>query len=434
MREKLTKIFIFTISFIFVSNCLFADTIHDDISSKNRSDYWKSKNQHLIPELAEFNQIMKLDSDLDGIVNQKDNDIDGDGILNDNDDDIDGDGVLNRFDPSAYDWRETGYNPFGVLAFLPWDHSWNNNKYPSKKKLKKAVQLIKTAGIKFVRMDFIWGDIEPRRGRFDFDKYDYIVDLCAKNNIRILGVLSYSVGWAAKNWNNPPDKFAYFTNYCKKVVSRYKNRVKYWEIWNEPDSPTYWYPQDEMKTYTKLLKSCYRTIKKEDLSAKVVLGGLTAEGYYPLKNIYRNGGKDFFDIVNIHPFINPFDKDGVNKIKLLYKHIRNLMDKYQDYNKKIWFTEVGVPGVNSNDKKCNWWQGRATNESQQANFLKKVYNLEFEDVDKIFWAYFRDNKEHFCSGVDYFGLIRWNYFRKPSYHIYRRITSCWKKNIIKKYR
>jgi len=52
---------------------------------------------------------------------------------------------------------------------------------------------------------------------------------------------------------------------------------------------------------------------------------------------------------------------------------------------------------------------------------------ELEDVEKIFWAFFRDNLGHFKSGVDFFGLVRWDNTPKPSFFIYKKCASAAKK-------
>jgi len=396
------------------------------------SKYWHEHNDHLFPSKDESDAIMRFDFDNDNIINAFDDDIDGDGIPNLRDRDIDGDLIPNRIDPSPYDWREVGYNPFGVLAFLPWNHEWNKFKY-SETRAQAAVNLIKEAGIKYVRMDFIWNDIKPAKGNISFERYDFLVDLLSRNNIRILGVLSYSADWAADNWNNPPDNIEDFTAYAKKVVSRYKNRVKYWEVWNEPDSQSYWYPQDQMVGYANLLKQTYKTIKFEDPSSKVLLGGLTKSGYFALKNLYRQGMKDYFDIVNIHPFVDPLSKTHLNDIKIFHQNILKLMLQFGDKGKKIWFTELGAPGVISKSKENCWWEGKSPSESQQGKFLYNIYRetMKLEGVEKIFWAYFRDNNEHFCNGVDYFGLVRWDFSKKKSYYLYKKISTGWERGVKK---
>ena len=395
---------------------------------EGRSALWYAKNSHLIPSQTELKNIFSLDQDKDGVENGEDKDIDGDGVKNTRDNDIDGDGIKNILDPSPYDWREIGYQPFGMLAFLSWRHNWNNFKY-DEKGLLKVVKLIKESGCAYVRMDFYWSDIEPSKGDFDFNKYDFIVELLSKNNIRILAALHYSADWASSSWNSPPIHNKDFTNYCEQVVRRYENRIKYWEIWNEPDSLTYWQPQDGMKRYSQLLKESYIAIKEVDPSCKIVLGGLTSGGYYALKNLYREGAGNYFDIVNIHPFVNPLQEGAINQIKILHKNIRKLMNQYGDADKKIWFTEMGCPGVKKSSKENNWWEGISPDESQQSVFVKSIYEelIDLESVEKNFWAFFRDNKEHFNSGVDYFGLIRWDYSPKASFYAYKKAFLIWKR-------
>ena len=384
------------------------------ISYEKRSLDWHKRNGHLMPDGAQAAAIAKLNQEYSKPWRRPS--------------DADGDGVHDNYDPSPYDWREAGYNPFGVLEFLSWNHSWNNYKY-DQNGLEKIVKLMKGAGINFVRFDFLWQDIEPQEGCRNFEKYDYLVDLLTLNQIRILGVLSYSVSWAGEDWNYPPYNNETFVNYASYVIERYKDKVKYWEIWNEPDSRTYWKVRDDMKGYTQLLKEVYNAAKKADPSCKIVLGGLTSEGFYALKNIYRNGGKDYFDVMNIHPFTNPLFENRIRYVKALYKNIRKEMVKNGDGHKKIWFTEIGCPGVKYSAVSQGWWEGKSPTEKQQAKWLGEIYAefIRFEDVEKIFWAFLRDNKEHFNNDVDYFGIVRWDYSKKPAFSTYKKCVKSWKK-------
>lgn len=381
------------------------------ISYEKNSSQWQRRNKHLIADKAESMIILSLDQVRDFAS-----------------DDIDGDGVRNTLDPSPYDWREIGYQPFGVLAFLPWRHDWNKFKY-SKEDLEKSAQLLKEAGVAFVRMDFLWEDIESVKGNFDFAKYDFIVEALFEANIHIVGILGYSASWAGASWNAPPDDIADFVNYLSRVVSRYKEKVKYWEIWNEPDSRTYWQAQDGMEAYTKLLQLSYMAAKEIDPSCKIVLGGMTSNGYYALKSIYRNGGKGYFDIINIHPFVSPLKRAEYKRIKNIYDNLEELKAQYGDKGKKIWFTEIGCPGLKSPKEGKGWWEGKSPSEKQQAQFLSHIYTrvIQLPNVEKVFWAFFRDNKDHFGDDVDYFGLIRWDFSKKPAYEMYQKKFLRWQK-------
>jgi hypothetical protein len=311
-----------------------------------------------------------------------------------------------------------------MLEFLSWDHDWNAYKY-DRAGLRKIVALLKEAGVGMVRFDFLWQDIESAPDKFDFKKYDFIVDLLTENQIRILGVVSYCVSWAGQDWNYPPYDDETFVRYATTVIGRYKDKVKYWEVWNEPDSKIYWIPQDDMRRYTALLKKVYVAAKKVDPSCKIVLGGMTNDGYYAIKNVYRQGGKDYFDVANIHPFANPLRPDAISQVMAIYRNVRKEMDKNGDGDKKVWFTEIGAPGVKKPGQDNSWWEGRSPTEEEQAQWVGEVYGqlTRLEDVEKIFWAFFRDNLDHFENGVDFFGLVRWDYTRKPGFSIYKKYAN-----------
>lgn len=223
-------------------------------------------------------------------------------------------------------------------------------------------------------------------------------------------------------WNSPPD-FDLYERYACKVVSHFKDKVKYWEIWNEPDVKTYWVPQDDMKTYTELLKRVYPAIKKIDPTCKILMGGVSSTPHISLKRIYRNGGKDYFDIVNIHPFTDPLFPNATNIVRGMHSSVYQVMYKYGDENKKIWFTELGCPGVKNPTQENGWWMGISPTEEQQAVWVKQIYAecLKWEGVDKVFWAFFRDTDNHFKTGTDYFGLIRNDFTPKPAYQAYKEI-------------
>jgi hypothetical protein len=332
---------------------------------------------------------------------------------------------------SGGDMKTNIDNPFGVLEFLHWSHSWNNYKYPDDLALKKVIRLMHKAGVGWVRLDFLWEDIEPQQGKFEFAKYDNLVKLLKEQGIQILGILHYSAAWASAcgEWNCPPKDNQVFVNYAEEVIRRYKSEVKYWEVWNEPDSVTYWKQQDSLKSYCALLKAVYLAAKKIDPDCKILNGGL-ANGLASVNHLYDNGAKGYFDILNIHFFQNPLHGKSMIKgvasyPKLAYK----IMARNGDGDKKIWITEIGCPGVKPGLKAGNWWLGKNPTEAQQAVWVKEVYEelLKNPRVEKVFWAFFRDTKKHWDNGVDYFGLVRWDYTVKPAFKAYQKCFKEWKK-------
>jgi len=230
--------------------------------------------------------------------------------------------------------------------------------------------------------------------------------------------LSYSPEWTGKEWNDAPDEEK-FLQYVEKVVTRYKSKIKYWELWNEPDQPAYWKTQDRMVAYTKLLKKVYPLIKKIDPSSVVVLGSVHSP--FPLKQMYRNGAKDYFDVVNIHPFVNPLVPNAIQRVRGIYDSIRSTMEQNKDANKPVWITEIGCPGVVHPEEEQGWWEGSPPSEAQQAEWVSALYGelVGWSGMGKIFWAFFRDTNS-FGDAVDYFGLVRHDASPKPAYEAYRK--------------
>lgn len=321
-------------------------------------------------------------------------------------------------------------SPFGVLEFLHWNHSWNNYKYSSSYELEKTVSLMQNAGVGWVRLDFLWSDIEPEEDKFDFSKYDYLVELLRNKGIHILGILHYSTDWASScgQWNCAPKDNKIFVKYAAEVIKRYKTKVKHWEVWNEPDSATYWQQQDGLKSYCILLKDVYLAAKNIDPDCKILNGGI-ANGLTSINHLYDNGAGGYFDILNIHIFQSPINRGAIKAVTSYPKLAYKIMKRNGDGNKKIWITEIGCPGVKRGLRTNNWWMGRNPSESQQAKWLKEVYSelLKNKQVEKIFWAFFQDTKNHWENGVDYFGLVRCNYSRKSSFNAYQECFEKWKK-------
>lgn len=329
--------------------------------------------------------------------------------------------------PQAGEKKE---NPFGVLEFLHWNHSWNNYQYPDRQTLEKAISLMKEAGVGSVRIDFIWQDIEPSRGKVDYSKYDALVDLLYRNNIQILGLLDYTADWAspAGQWNYPDSDNALFVKYASGVVQRYKDKVKYWELWNEPDSHTYWNPQDGLKSYVGLLKEVYVALKKIDPYCRILNGGI-ANGLTSVNHLYDNGAQGYFDIMNIHIFETPLDHSAIKRANAFVRLTKKIMARNGDSQKKIWVTEIGCPGVKRGTGVKNWWMGNNPSEKDQARWVSEIYDnlLKEKSVGMVFWAFFRDTNDHWKNGTDYFGLVRNDFSKKVSFEAYKEAYQKWSK-------
>ena len=109
--------------------------------------------------------------------------------------------------------------------------------------------------------------------------------------------------------------------------------------------------------------------------------------------------------------------------------MEKLKIKHDDKGVKIWFTEIGCPGMGGRIKSKGWWMGKSSSEEEQAEFISYVYAdvIKLPNAEKVFWAFFRDNKDHFKNDMDYFGLVRWDFSKKPAFNKLKESFIYWLK-------
>ncbi len=190
------------------------------------------------------------------------------------------------------------------------------------------------SGIRWVRTDFDWKNIEPQRGTLKFDHLDRLVKLAKEKNIGILPILDYDVPWATPAWKN----LDLWSQYVNTLVSRYQDQLPYWEVWNEQNSPSFWRDDSSGRNYAELLKRTYQEIKKINPELTVLYGGTAGVPLPFIEDSLKAGAGDYFDVMNIHPY----HWRGVPEMMFTdLSSLQELMEKYGVGEKPIWITEVG---------------------------------------------------------------------------------------------
>ena len=181
--------------------------------------------------------------------------------------------------------RYTNLNPFGVNVFL------NEEVEPAKR--EETVQLAAEAGFHWLRQEFPWQDIEIHaKGDFEdrrnpptksaWDKYDQIVDLADKYGMELIVRVSTPPSWSRAEGDAvgtfaPPDNYEDFGDFVYELVSRYKGRIRYYQLWNEPNIYPEWgnYPISP-EDYTRLLKIGATRAREADPNAVIIAGALAS--------------------------------------------------------------------------------------------------------------------------------------------------------------
>jgi len=318
-------------------------------------------------------------------------------------------------------------DPFGLLAFLHWNHEWNQYHF-NEQILPKAIAQLKDLGISMIRVDFLWSDVQKRDDSFDFARYDRMVSLLRDGDIDILGVLQYNkidrTEDGKEMWNHPPDDPREFAHYVFKTVEHFRDDVRYWEIWNEPNHPIYWTgPKDGLKRYGELLKLSYEQAKAAEPSCIVMNGGITDPVLEDLDHYYENGLNKYSDVLNIHIFLDPLSPDRLKKFETLILKVHQKMNQMNEGEKKIWITEVGCPGIPVGAAPQKWFGGESVNEDIQARWLEEVFTLiqRLPYVEKLFWAFYRDTQNEHLESANFFGLVKGDLTPKLAFHQFQKL-------------
>jgi hypothetical protein len=247
----------------------------------------------------------------------------------------------------------TDVNPYGANFFLdrevePW-------------KQEKTLAMAREVGIVWIKQQFSWEEIEPqRKGEFEWSKYDRIVDLAERYGMQIIARLDRPPAWARLSNPlpaSPPDDFADYGDFVYEFVRHYRGRVRYVQIWNEPNLSAEWgFQRVDAVAYTRLLEVACRRAKEADskvvvLSAPlaITLEDASMRGNHNdlvfLEQMYQAGAGDFFDILSANAFgldRPPEDPPALDVLNFRRVELqRAIMERYGDEDKPIWINEYG---------------------------------------------------------------------------------------------
>ncbi|HEU4910455.1 MAG TPA: endo-1,4-beta-xylanase [Actinomycetes bacterium] len=122
-----------------------------------------------------------------------------------------------------------------------------------------------------------WAELEPSQGAVDWSRLDAIVAAANARGAEVTLVLGQTPAWAddpALDGVGPQymPRMDAWKNHVAAVASRYKGRIKAYQVWNEANIVNYW-AQNRHNTpfgMARLTDAAYGTIKSIDPSALVV--------------------------------------------------------------------------------------------------------------------------------------------------------------------
>jgi hypothetical protein len=321
--------------------------------------------------------------------------------------------------------------------------------------LGRELDRMVAAGVESVRLSFYWAAMQPYRaweevpaaevGRFrdsggvptDFGATDRIVRLAAARGLSLLPVVLQAPAWAARfpgEFASPPADPRSFAAFVGVLAERYGERGSFWrerprlrrqpltewQLWNEPTMQSFWLVQPFAREYVALLRATRRALGQADPRARIVLAGLVYESWAALEQVYRWGGRRWFDAVALHPFTRRPD----DVLRILERN-RTVMARHADADKPLYLSELSWP---SSRGQIPVRYGYETDERGQARRLTRALRLLAAHrrrlgIRRVYWYTWLTRETSPSYPFDYAGLRGLNpspVRSKPALRAYRR--------------
>ena len=238
-----------------------------------------------------------------------------------------------------------------------------------------------------------WSQLEPARGKWNFELLDNYVRIAAQHHVNVLLTLGLTPAWASTRPDEPsaygngnaaePRTIADWDEYVRVLATRYRGRIREYEIWNEPNvKGTFTGSADEM---AQLSRAAYRVLKSVDPAITVVSPAATAEqGVGWLDEFLQHGGCDSADVIGYHFYVTPQPPEAMIT---LIRAVRNVLHRRGCDHKPLWNTESGWAGPK-----------RFSSDEEATAYVMRTYLLNWLlGVQRCYW-YAWDN--HNWSTLD----------------------------------
>lgn len=182
---------------------------------------------------------------------------------------------------------------------------------------EKDLDMIASAGFKFIRMDLIWEETENIKGTYNWTDYDELTANLNKRGMRAIYILDYSnslyedsvkfkdtlTGAEFKDIASPqhPESIDAFARWAAAAASHFKDNNVIWEIWNEPNV-SYWRPVPDVNQYIALALAACKAVKSVAPNSVIIAPGASQVPLPFLETFITSGVLEYLDGISVHPY------------------------------------------------------------------------------------------------------------------------------------
>ena len=198
-----------------------------------------------------------------------------------------------------------------------------------------------------------WPQVETGKNTWQWDILDREVELAEKHHVDLLLPFGETPAWASAGPVQFLDKLRDagsrremvsdvadlddWRNFVRTQATRYKGRILYYEIWNEPNLPK----ERNIGSPERMLalaREAYITLKQVDPNIRVVSPSpVNPEGLEWLEHYLALGGGKYADIIGYHFYVRTRPESMIE----LILQAKEIMKKHGVGDKPLWNTESG---------------------------------------------------------------------------------------------
>ena len=250
---------------------------------------------------------------------------------------------------------------------------------------EKAYDKVAQLGVKWIRIQSGWARTETEKGVYHWEWLDSIVENLLRRGLQPWICLCYGNGLydaaAAKIFGAvgcPPihteEQREAWMNYVSALTERYRRKVQWYEVWNEPDGSWCWKHGVSGAEYGEFAKATAAAIRKGDPDAEVIGGAVCLYNFSWLTEMFETGVAESLDAISYHAYL-PDEFRGI-------ANVRSLKSLSLRYNPKLRFIQ-GETGTQSREGGVGALHEGAWTPEKQAKFLARMLLIHFAEGVEI---------------------------------------------------
>ena len=259
------------------------------------------------------------------------------------------------------------------------------------------VRMIADAGFHWVRTDFKWELTERERGKYDFSAYDHLLTELDTFKIRALLVLDYGNPLYTEGTSvRTPVAREAFARWAVAAARHFSGRGVVWEVFNEPNIPTFWPPQPNVEEYKALASEVGRAFHASVPNEQLIGPATSKIDFRFLDSCVGSKLLDDWSAISVHPYRQTNPETVASEYARLREMIRSYNSNASQLPLSIMSSEWGYSSAWSH-----------INEETQAVMLTRQFLTNIANGIQIsIWYDWHDDGNDPDEPEDHFGLVR----------------------------